>query len=149
MNRAARRMALLERRPWTLALISAAGVTLLIPSVLALYGPPELLDSAVALGDNRLALGLAGLFAVSAGILRLLPAARIREAKAGIVVAPDDVDGIQYALEKLVDQWRSGELADVSLPPALIERISRRTRTRQLAELLQSIKLQSARPQGA
>ena len=72
MNRAARRMALLERRPWTLALISAAGVTLLIPSVLALYGPPELLDSAVALGDNRLALGLAGLFAVSAGILRLL-----------------------------------------------------------------------------
>lgn len=73
----------------------------------------------------------------------------IGEAKAGIVVAPDDVDGIQHALEKLVDQWRSGEMADVSLPPALIERISRRTRTRQLAELLQSIKLQSARPQGA
>ena len=72
MNRAARRMALLERRPWTLALISAAGVTLLIPSVLALYGPPDLLDSAVALGDTRLVLGLAGLFAVSAGILRLL-----------------------------------------------------------------------------
>jgi hypothetical protein len=72
MNRAARRMAILERRPWTLALISAAGVTLLIPSLLALYGPPELLDSAVALGDTRLALGLTGLFAVSAGILRLL-----------------------------------------------------------------------------
>ena len=72
MNRAARRMALLERRPWTLALISAAGVTLLVPSLLALYGPPELLDSAVALGDTRLALGLTGLFAVSAGILRLL-----------------------------------------------------------------------------
>src|SRR5207302_2405052 len=72
MNRAARKMALLERRPWTLALISAAGVTLLVPSVLALYGPPELLDSAIALGDTRLVLGLAGLFAVSAGILRLL-----------------------------------------------------------------------------
>jgi len=72
MNRAARKMALLERRPWTLALISAAGVTLLVPSVLALYGPPELLDSAIALGDTRLALGLTGLFAVSAGILRLL-----------------------------------------------------------------------------
>jgi hypothetical protein len=72
MNRAARKMALLERRPWTLALISAAGVTLLVPSVLALYGPPELLDSAIALGDTRLALGLTGLFALSTGILRLL-----------------------------------------------------------------------------
>jgi hypothetical protein len=72
MNRAARKMALLERRPWTLALISAAGVTLLVPSVLALYGPPELLDSAIALGDTRLALGLTGLFALSAGVLRLL-----------------------------------------------------------------------------
>jgi hypothetical protein len=72
MNRAARRMALLERRPWALALISAAGVTLLVPSLLALYGPPELLDSAISLGDTRLALGLTGLFAVSAGILRLL-----------------------------------------------------------------------------
>jgi len=72
MNRAARRMALLERRPWMLASISAAGLTLLIPSALALYGPPELLDSAIALGDTRLALGLAGLFAVSTGILRVL-----------------------------------------------------------------------------
>jgi hypothetical protein len=72
MNRAARKMALLERRPWTLALISATGVTLLVPSVLALYGPPELLDSAIALGDTRLALGLTGLFAVSSGTLRLL-----------------------------------------------------------------------------
>ena len=72
MNRAARKMALLERRPWTLALISATGVTLLVPSLLALYGPPELLDSAIALGDTRLVLGLTGLFAASTGILRLL-----------------------------------------------------------------------------
>jgi hypothetical protein len=72
MNRAARRMALLERRPWTLALIAAAGVALLVPSVLALYGPPEMLDSAVALGDTRLALGIAGLFVVSTGAFRLL-----------------------------------------------------------------------------
>jgi glycosyltransferase involved in cell wall biosynthesis len=64
----------------------------------------------------------------------------IREAGAGIVVAPEDVDGIQHALEELVHQWRAGQLADISLPPALAERISRRTRTRQLAELLQSIK---------
>ena len=72
MNRATRSFLLLERRPWTLALISAAGVTLLVPSALALYGPPELLDSAMALGDLRLALGIAALFAGSVGILRLV-----------------------------------------------------------------------------
>ena len=72
MNRATRSLLLLERRPWTLALISAAGLTLLVPSALALYGPPELLDAAIALGDGRLALGMAALFAGSAGILRLL-----------------------------------------------------------------------------
>ena len=72
MNRTARRLALLERRPWTLALIGAAGLTLLVPSALALYGPPELLDAGIALGDARLALGLAGVFAFSAGALRLL-----------------------------------------------------------------------------
>jgi glycosyltransferase involved in cell wall biosynthesis len=64
----------------------------------------------------------------------------IREAGAGIVVAPDDIDGIHHALEELVQQWRSDQLTDVSLPPALVERISRRTRARELAELLQSIK---------
>ena len=64
----------------------------------------------------------------------------IQEAGAGIVVAPEDVGSIQQALEQLVDQWRAGELADVSLPPALAERISRRTRTRELSELLQDIR---------
>ena len=72
MNRATRRLALLERRPWALALISAAGVTLLVPSALALYGPPELLDSAMALGDTRLAAGIVGLFLASAAVLRVL-----------------------------------------------------------------------------
>ena len=64
----------------------------------------------------------------------------IREARAGIVVAPDDVDGIQHALEELLDRWRADELADVSLPPALAQRISRRTHAGELAELLQSIR---------
>ncbi len=62
----------LERRPWTLALLAGAGFTLLLPSALALYGPPELLDTAVALGDARLGAGLLGLFLVSTAILRLL-----------------------------------------------------------------------------
>jgi hypothetical protein len=62
----------LERRPWTLALIAAAGLTLLVPSALALYGPPDLLDAAVAAGDLRLGLGLTAFFLGSAGVLRLL-----------------------------------------------------------------------------
>jgi glycosyltransferase involved in cell wall biosynthesis len=63
----------------------------------------------------------------------------IREAGAGIVVAPDDVDGIQHALEELVHQWRADQLTDVSLAPGLVERISRRTRARELADVLQSV----------
>jgi len=97
MNRAARRMALLERRPWTLALISAAGLTLLVPSVLALYGPPELLDSAIALGDTRLALGFAGLFAFSAGILRvLLRRRRLAEEQVDEDPAPAESDATRH-----------------------------------------------------
>ncbi len=72
MSRAGRKIALLERRPWTLAMIAGGGLTLLLPSAVALYGPPELLDSAVALGDARLAAGLFGLFALSTAVFRLL-----------------------------------------------------------------------------
>jgi len=63
---------LAERRPWTMALLAAAGLTLLLPSGFALLAPPELLDAAVALGDRRLALCIAGLFAASAVLARLL-----------------------------------------------------------------------------
>jgi hypothetical protein len=72
MRRAGRRLAGLERRPWTLAVVAGAGVTLLVPSALALYGPPELLDAGIALGDARLAGALASLFVLSTGLLRLL-----------------------------------------------------------------------------
>ncbi|MGZ6124085.1 MAG: hypothetical protein ACXWLR_03940 [Myxococcales bacterium] len=71
MRRARRSLLRLERRPWTLAAIAGLGVTLLVPSALALYGPPELLDAAIAFGDVRLAFGLAGLFLASVALLRL------------------------------------------------------------------------------
>lgn len=61
----ARRLAAVERTPWALSGIAALGTTLLVPSALALLGPPELLDAAVALGDRRLAFALAALFAIS------------------------------------------------------------------------------------
>jgi len=72
MKRAGGGLRRLERRPWALALLAGAGFTLLVPSALALYGPPELLDGAIALGDARLATALVALFAVSTAILRLL-----------------------------------------------------------------------------
>lgn len=65
------RLAALERRPWLLALVAACGVTLLVPSALALLLPPELLDAAVALGDQRLWVGLGALFALTAALARL------------------------------------------------------------------------------
>lgn len=71
MTRARRMLVRLERAPWTLAAVAAAGVTLLVPSVLALCGPPELLDTAIALGNARLYGWLAVLFATSWGVLRI------------------------------------------------------------------------------
>src|SRR4051812_34544770 len=71
MKRARRSLLLLERRPWTLAVIAALGATLLVPSALALYGPPELLDAAIALGDVRLGAGVAGLFLAAVAIFRV------------------------------------------------------------------------------
>jgi hypothetical protein len=71
MKRARRSLLLLDRRPWTLAVIAGVGATLLVPSALALYGPPELLDAATAAGDLRLGLGLAALLAASIAIFRV------------------------------------------------------------------------------
>lgn len=60
----------------------------------------------------------------------------IREADAGIVVAPDDVDGIREALIGLEARWRAGQLNGRPLRPELRERISRRARVEELSELL-------------
>ena len=71
MNRLRRNLLRLERRPWTLAIVAALGVTLLIPSGLALYGPADLLDEAILLGDLRLIGGLATIFVLSACFFRI------------------------------------------------------------------------------
>ncbi|HYY64321.1 MAG TPA: hypothetical protein VE688_06895, partial [Gaiellaceae bacterium] len=60
----------------------------------------------------------------------------IREAGAGVVVAPDDVAGIREALIGLESRWRAGRLNGTPLGPELRERISRRRRVEDLAELL-------------
>jgi glycosyltransferase involved in cell wall biosynthesis len=63
-------------------------------------------------------------------------ASLIREADAGIVVAPDDVGAIREALVGLEARWRAGRLDGSPLSPELRERISRRKRVEELSELL-------------
>jgi hypothetical protein len=60
------------KRPWTIALIAAAGLTLLAAGAFALLAPTELLEAAVGLGDRRLWAALAAAFAVFAVLARLL-----------------------------------------------------------------------------
>jgi hypothetical protein len=55
------------------------------------------------------------------------------------VVAPDDVDGLRSAIEGLDADYRGGSLNGTPLSPALKERLSRRTRSQELAELIRSL----------
>jgi len=66
-------------------------------------------------------------------------AALVREAGAGIVVAPDDVRGQREALASLVARWRAGRLDGTALDDALRERLSRQKRVEELADLLWSL----------
>ena len=60
----------------------------------------------------------------------------IREADAGVVVAPDDVGAIREALLGLEARWRAGRLDGTPLRPELRNRISRRRRVEELSELI-------------
>src|SRR6187551_401019 len=60
----------------------------------------------------------------------------LRETGAGIVVGSDDVGGIRTALEGLVARWKAGRLNGTVLSPEQRERLSRRARAEELAELL-------------
>ena len=63
-------------------------------------------------------------------------AALIREVNAGVVCRPDDPGAIRTALESLVERWRTGALDGVQLAPVIRERLDRRTRARELADLV-------------
>src|SRR4029079_1408563 len=60
----------------------------------------------------------------------------IRETGVGVVVAPDDVAGLQEALRALHARWRAGELGGTPLAPDDRERLGRAARVEELAELL-------------
>jgi glycosyltransferase involved in cell wall biosynthesis len=64
----------------------------------------------------------------------------IREANAGVVVAPNDVEGMAAAIRDLAKRHENGGgLPPVELPDELRDRLSRRARAEETAELLREI----------
>jgi glycosyltransferase involved in cell wall biosynthesis len=63
----------------------------------------------------------------------------IRETGAGVVVPPDDVRGLREALDGLHARWRAGKLDGNVLTEEQRDRLSRRRRVEELAELLWSL----------
>jgi glycosyltransferase involved in cell wall biosynthesis len=77
-------------------------------------------------------------------ILALVPpdgaaAELIRDAGAGVVVAPDDVGGIATALAGLEGEWREGRLNGTPLSDDWKRRLSRRTRIEEYVEFLREV----------
>jgi glycosyltransferase involved in cell wall biosynthesis len=66
-------------------------------------------------------------------------AALIREAGAGVVVAPDDVDGMIAALRDLHERWRAGKLDAPPLSEEWRTRVSRRSRVEEFARVLEGL----------
>jgi hypothetical protein len=82
-------------------------------------------------------------------ILALVPpdgaaAQLLRDTGVGVVVAPEDVDGIARELKALRDRWRAGQLAAPELSDEWRDRVSRRTRVQELADLLERLEPPSA-----
>jgi glycosyltransferase involved in cell wall biosynthesis len=63
----------------------------------------------------------------------------IRETGAGVVVAPDDVQGMRAALERLHGQFADGGIPSVELAGDIRYRLSRRARVEETAALLREI----------
>jgi glycosyltransferase involved in cell wall biosynthesis len=63
----------------------------------------------------------------------------VRETGAGVVVGPEDEKGIREALLGLHARWKAGQLRDGYLSAEQRERLSRKARVEELAELLWSL----------
>jgi glycosyltransferase involved in cell wall biosynthesis len=63
----------------------------------------------------------------------------IRDAGAGVVVAPDDVDGMVAALRDLHARWRSGTLDGSPLSEEWRRKVSRRSRSQDLVRVLEQV----------
>ena len=63
----------------------------------------------------------------------------VRETGSGVVVAPDDVDGIRAALVELHARFTNGGLPSVELATRDEERLSRRARVEEMAALIEEL----------
>ena len=63
----------------------------------------------------------------------------LRASGAGVVVAPDDVDGIARELEAMRDRWRAGTLEAPVLSEEWRRKVSRQARVQELADLLEAL----------
>ena len=63
----------------------------------------------------------------------------LRDTGVGVIVAPDDIDGIARELEAMRDRWRAGTLEQVQLSDEWKQKLSRRARVQDLADLLNRI----------
>ena len=63
----------------------------------------------------------------------------VRETATGVVVAPDDVDGLRDALLRFEGDWRAGKLNGTPLSPDVRHRVSREARAEELAALARSL----------
>jgi glycosyltransferase involved in cell wall biosynthesis len=63
----------------------------------------------------------------------------IRETGTGVIVAPEDVDGLREALLRLEGDWRAGKLNGTPLSPDVRRRVSRQARAEELAALARSL----------
>ena len=62
----------------------------------------------------------------------------IEDIGAGLVAPSDDVDALRAALGELHSRWKRGDL-DVNLAPEARERVSRRARVAELAQLVHDL----------
>ena len=63
----------------------------------------------------------------------------LRETGAGVVVGPDDVEGIARELAALQDAWRAGALDGTPLSDEWKRKLSRRTRVEEFARMLEGV----------
>jgi len=63
----------------------------------------------------------------------------LRETGAGVVVAPDDIEGMRAALADLDTRFQAGTLDGTPLSDEWRDRLSRRTRVEELADLVRSL----------
>jgi hypothetical protein len=71
----------------------------------------------------------------------------IREVGAGVVSAPDDVGTLRASLEGLEARWRAGKLGGTPLSTEQRDRLDRRARSQELADLLWKVaSAKSAKP---